>query len=136
MSCASYAAWTKGVRVRPRTRATARTSTEPNKRRVTTRVIGAADAEARSSGIDSIPPLAYAPHDSRHNDATGMSRGHHVYGNETDFREATGRARGVRWSRGEVSRYRLPSNDSACARLEGVVRRVMQRSAALKETIS
>ncbi|KAJ7930379.1 hypothetical protein B0H13DRAFT_2264176 [Mycena leptocephala] len=68
------------------------------------RVIGAADAdiaEVCSSVTDSMPPLAYAlraPHDSRHKDATGMNQGDHVYGNETYFPEATGRARGVRWS--------------------------------------
>ncbi|KAJ7926312.1 hypothetical protein B0H13DRAFT_1862358 [Mycena leptocephala] len=105
--------------------ATARTSTEPSKRSATSCGVHAADAEARSC-------TPYVPHMT-----ADTTQGDHVYGNETDFPEVNWRARGVRWSGLPLgltplpkalshplsleSRYRLPSNDSAWARLEGVV---------------
>ncbi|KAJ7815609.1 hypothetical protein B0H13DRAFT_1924086 [Mycena leptocephala] len=81
--------------------ATARTSIEPSKRGVTTRVIGAADVEARSVSCRRWR-TPYVPQMT-----ADTTQGDHVYGNETDFPEVTGRARGVRWSGDEVCPFVL-----------------------------
>ncbi|KAJ7926339.1 hypothetical protein B0H13DRAFT_2563786 [Mycena leptocephala] len=67
-----------------------------------TSIIGAADTEARSR----------TPHMT-----ADTTQGDHVYGNETDCPEVTGRARGVRWSGDE--RESAPVDSRAASREQG-----------------